>query len=157
MANKIKVDNAVLKRLAQKEKRRIKGSNTKRRYFLIVCEGTKTEPNYFEALKKELPRGILEKIDIEGLGKNTLSIIEEAIKLREQAYKERNWIYDEVWAVFDKDSFPEIFLPVAIISFVVTVCPVLLNTNCCFNCSLFLLLSASFAICMALSVIVFRL
>ena len=107
MANKIKVDNAVLKRLAQKEKRRIKGSNTKRRYFLIVCEGTKTEPNYFESLKKELPRGILEKIDIEGLGKNTLSIIEEAIKLREQAYKERNWIYDEVWAVFDKDSFPD--------------------------------------------------
>ena len=107
MANKIKVDNAVLKRLAQNEKRRTKGNNAQRRYFLIVCEGTKTEPNYFEAIKRELPRGILETIDVAGSGKNTLSIIEEAIKLREQAQKERNLTYDEVWAVFDKDSFPD--------------------------------------------------
>jgi hypothetical protein len=67
MANKIKVDNVVLKRLAQREKKRCKGTNPERRYFLIVCEGTKTEPNYFEAIKKELPRGVLEHIDIEGL------------------------------------------------------------------------------------------
>ena len=107
MANKIKVDNAVLKRLAQKEKRRTKGSNTKRRYFLIVCEGAKTEPNYFESIKRELPRGILETIDVAGSGRNTLSIIEEAIKLKEQARKEKNRAYDEVWAVFDKDSFPD--------------------------------------------------
>ena len=107
MANKIKVDNAVLKRLAQKEKKRSRGSKPQQRYFLIVCEGKKTEPNYFEAIKKELPRGILENVDIEGLGKNTLTIIEEGIKLREQAFKERNRVYDEVWAVFDKDSFPD--------------------------------------------------
>lgn len=107
MANKIKVDNAELKRRSQKEKKRSCGNAPERRYFLIVCEGTKTEPNYFEAIKKELPRGILENVDIEGLRKNTLSIIEEGIKLREQAFKERSRIYDEVWAVFDKDSFPD--------------------------------------------------
>ncbi len=107
MANKIKVDNAVLKRLLQKETKRTRGNNPERKYFLIVCEGKKTEPNYFEAIKKELPRGILENVDIEGLGKNTISIIEEAIKLREQAFKESSRVYDEVWAVFDKDSFPD--------------------------------------------------
>ena len=41
MANKIKVDNAVLKRLAQKEKKRSRGSKPEQRYFLIVCEGKK--------------------------------------------------------------------------------------------------------------------
>ncbi|MFM2268028.1 MAG: hypothetical protein RL757_1469, partial [Bacteroidota bacterium] len=40
-------------------------------------------------------------------GKNTLSIIEEGVKLREKALKERNRVYDEVWAVFDRDSFPD--------------------------------------------------
>jgi RloB-like protein len=34
-------------------------------------------------------------------------MVEEANQLREKALKERNRIYDEVWVVFDKDSFPD--------------------------------------------------
>ncbi len=45
-----------------------------REYFLILCEGTKTEPNYFESFKKHLPRDTVD-IEIEGLGQNTLSIM----------------------------------------------------------------------------------
>ena len=107
MARKIKIDNANLKRLTQQTKKRNIGNRQQKKYILIVCEGTKTEPNYFEAIKAKLPRGVMETIDIQGLGKNTLSIIEEGIKLREKALTEKYRIYDEVWAVFDKDSFPD--------------------------------------------------
>ena len=67
-----------------------------RKVFLIVCEGTKTEPNYFKGFK--VPADV--EIHIEGTGHNTLSLVKEAIKLRDSGD------YDAVWCVFDKDSFP---------------------------------------------------
>jgi hypothetical protein len=108
MARKIKIDNAVLKRHVREEKSRRINYINKRVFYLIVCEGEKTEPNYFESLKQSLPRGVLEltSIDVDGTGKNTLSIIEESIKLRkcyEDKYLRK---IDRVWAVFDRDSFP---------------------------------------------------
>lgn len=109
MANKIKIDNAVLKRRARKESKRRVEFKSKRKFYLIVCEGEKTEPNYFESLKSSLPKGVLEltHIDIDGTGRNTMSIIQEAIKLRKK-YKEKYLRkIDKVWAVFDKDSFPD--------------------------------------------------
>lgn len=45
-------------------------------------------------------------IDIDGTGKNTLSIIDEAIKLRDKYEEKYLRKIDKVWAVFDKDSFP---------------------------------------------------
>lgn len=48
MANIIKIDNAVLKRHKQKERKTIKKISCR---ILIVCEGEKTEPNYFKAFK----------------------------------------------------------------------------------------------------------
>ena len=63
--------------------------------FLIVCEGEKTEPNYFRSFR--VPR---EVIDVHGLGDNTVRIVESAIELM----AEDN--YDQVWCVFDRDSFP---------------------------------------------------
>ena len=62
--------------------------------FLIVCEGEKTEPKYFEGFR--VPKEIVKII---GLGHNTLSLVQEAIKLRQQEN------YDQVWCVFDRDSF----------------------------------------------------
>lgn len=108
MANIIKIDNAVLKRRARTEKKRKVEFKSKRKFYLIVCEGEKTEPNYFDALKSSLPKGVLEltNIDIDGTGKNTLSIIEEAKKLRDNYQKKYLRKIDKVWAVFDKDSFP---------------------------------------------------
>lgn len=63
--------------------------------FLIVCEGEKTEPNYFKSFR--VPRDV---IDVRGIGDNTIRIVEEAIRLKEKDS------YDQVWCVFDRDSFP---------------------------------------------------
>ena len=50
-ANKIKIDNAVLKRFKRERTKREK--KVVRCNILIVCEGTKTEPYYFEAFKQQ--------------------------------------------------------------------------------------------------------
>jgi hypothetical protein len=68
-----------------------------RKNFLIVCEGEKTEPNYFE--KFRVPKKIF---DVVGIGANTISLVEKAIELRSNSTVS----YDEVWCVFDRDSFP---------------------------------------------------
>ena len=108
MARKIKIDNAILKRRERKERKRRTQFKSKRKFYLIVCEGEKTEPNYFNSLKDSLPKGVLElvNIDINGTGKNTLSIIEETKKLRKTYESKYLRKIDKVWAVFDRDSFP---------------------------------------------------
>jgi len=63
--------------------------------FLIVCEGERTEPNYFSSFR--VPKDV---IDIRGIGENTVKLVQAAIKLNKQAE------YDRVWCVFDRDSFP---------------------------------------------------
>ena len=50
MARKIKIDNAVLKRLERKQQKEIKCKKILCR-ILIVCEGEKTEPQYFKKFK----------------------------------------------------------------------------------------------------------
>jgi hypothetical protein len=66
-----------------------------RQRFLIVCEGSKTEPNYFK--KFRVPHVV---IDVEGVGRNTLGIIDEAEHYNNEGD------YDQVWCVFDKDDYP---------------------------------------------------
>jgi hypothetical protein len=68
-----------------------------RERFLIVCEGERTEPNYFRCFR--VPKSIIE-IDVRGLGYNTVSLVKKAIDLRNQDS------YDQVWCVFDRDSWP---------------------------------------------------
>jgi hypothetical protein len=69
-----------------------------RQKFLIICEGGKTEPNYFQRFR--VP-GLV--IQVQGLGMNTLSLVQKSIALR--AADEDN--YDQTWCVFDKDDFPD--------------------------------------------------
>lgn len=73
--------------------------------FLIVCEGTNTEPHYFEGFR--VP-GLV--VDTVGTGRSTLSLVEETIRVKEereaQARRTGKPSYDQVWCVFDKDSFP---------------------------------------------------
>lgn len=78
-----------------------------RRYFLIVCEGERTEPNYFNYFKKYLPNHLIETIQVEGQGDNTVNIVEKAVALRD-GRKASVLLpdYDEVWAIYDKDDFP---------------------------------------------------
>jgi hypothetical protein len=108
MARKIKVSNEVLKRLARDGSKRKVDARTIRIYYLIVTEGEKTEPNYFEGIKQDLPKGILNavKIEIEGTGRNTQSLLDEALRLKEEFSKKSMLPIDRLWIVFDRDSFP---------------------------------------------------
>jgi len=64
--------------------------------FLIVCEGKNTEPLYFNSFK--VPKDV-KKVNAVGLGRNTVSLVKEAIKL-----KDKN-DYDQVWVVFDVEDY----------------------------------------------------
>lgn len=78
-----------------------------RKYFLIVSEGERTEPNYFNYFKNFLPKHLVETVDVHGEGDNTINIVRKAISLRDIREKSVSLPkYDEVWAVFDKDDFP---------------------------------------------------
>lgn len=78
-----------------------------RKYFLIVSEGKRTEPIYFEYFSDRLPRNLLNTIDVHGEGDNTINVVNIAIKMREKRKLNKQLPqYDEVWAVFDKDDFP---------------------------------------------------
>ncbi len=64
--------------------------------FLIVCEGVKTEKLYFEAFK--VPKDV-RSIQVVGTGRNTVSVVQEAIKLK------NGQDYDQVWCVFDVEEY----------------------------------------------------
>lgn len=73
--------------------------------FLIATEGTKTEPNYLNALKEELEatnRFNIE-VSIEGKGKATKALVNKIVRQIENCNQE----YDRIWAVFDKDEFDD--------------------------------------------------
>ncbi len=108
MARKVKIDNGIHKRSERKETKRRQDVRTKRRFYLIVCEGIKTEPNYFKGLKQNLLPGVVDLVDleVEGTGHNTLTVIDDALKAKKRLEKIGRTI-DEVWAVFDCDSFPK--------------------------------------------------
>ncbi len=61
--------------------------------FLIVCEGEKTEPNYFNGFR--VPSVTIE---IVGLGKDPLTLVERTIDRRSKGQ------FDQVWCVFDRDD-----------------------------------------------------
>jgi hypothetical protein len=107
MARKMKIPNEHLKRFVRQEQKRKKDIRNKRKYYLIVCEGEKTEPNYFQGLKDDLPKGVLTyyQIDIEGTGRNTQSLVDEALRLQKLYEQENNRPIDRLWVVFDRDSF----------------------------------------------------
>lgn len=87
--------------------------------FLIVCEGKKTEPNYFRALidecksqnngakidKQRTIVSIAAKIGAGAVG--TGNLVNKAKKL-EKEYKRKHQVpFDRVWLVFDKDDFKD--------------------------------------------------
>jgi hypothetical protein len=77
-----------------------------------VCEGVVTEVAYFEGLRDHL-RAIpvdLAKCDIDGVGRDPLSVVKEAVRRRDAARAvarragDSFLAYDEVWAVVDVDD-----------------------------------------------------
>lgn len=86
-------------------KRRDAKKSIQPEYHLIVTEGIKTEPNYFNAIKKIINQNYKERIQIEvsGEGDNTVNLFEIA-----KGYAEKNPNgYKHVWVVYDTDDFPK--------------------------------------------------
>jgi hypothetical protein len=73
-----------------------------RRRVLILCEDEKSARLYFEGFK--LDRQRVEILTV-GTGRNTDSLIDYAIGRKEQAVQ-RGEPFNEIWCVFDRDSFP---------------------------------------------------
>lgn len=73
-------------------------------YHLIVTEGTKTEPAYFEGIRDAINQHHPERVhlDTKGTGQNTVSLFEKA---RQLAKASANG-YQHVWVVYDTDDFP---------------------------------------------------
>lgn len=72
---------------------------------LIVTEGSKTEPLYFEAIRKKVNdryHGQWVTIEIFGTGDHTVGLLERAIAKAEASASG----FSHVWVVYDKDSFP---------------------------------------------------
>lgn len=86
---------------------RRKGNRPPRRYYLIVSEGTKTEPNYFEAIKSLLPPDMVKRVCIVGGQADTLRLIERADDEIARRLKTTDPMFYHVWIVFDKDSFKD--------------------------------------------------
>lgn len=85
--------------------RRDRGIALAPEYHLIVSEGTKTEPNYFNALKDEINKKYPGRISIkiEGMGEGTAKLLERAQKIVRSSSIE----YKHVWLVYDKDEFTD--------------------------------------------------
>lgn len=98
-ANRIKLEPALERRYARQAQRRKKRPIVCK--ILIVCEETKTEPNYFKAFKTFNKGTNVYDIEVKGLGINTINVVDKAIELSKKGD------YDKVWAVFDKDSFSD--------------------------------------------------
>lgn len=66
--------------------------------FLIVCEGAKTEPNYFRRLRQDQRLNAEVKVLGEGVDPSQLIEIARA--------EWQNADFDQVWCVFDRDMWP---------------------------------------------------
>ena len=75
--------------------------------ILIVCEASKTEPTYFNDLKRAERRQVELKIVPAGSPK---TVVETAVEMlrdaRRQARRDPFLGYDQVWCVFDIDEHP---------------------------------------------------
>ena len=76
---------------------------------LIVCEGEKTEPNYFKGLRNHL-RLKTANVAIVGEGATPAKIVERAKEL-EKREKERGDPYDKVFCVLTRIDIPIIKKP----------------------------------------------
>ncbi len=69
--------------------------------MMIICEG-QTESNYF----KSFPINASVKILIEGVGKNTLTLLNDALTKWKNCF-DNGEIYESIWIVMDRDDFPQ--------------------------------------------------
>lgn len=72
--------------------------------FLIVCEGEKTEPYYFEALIKDRSSTVRD-VSVKGEGCATIALVKRSLEIKKELEKANAMRFDRVWTVFDKDDF----------------------------------------------------
>ena len=91
-------------------KDRLKSKKRAPANYLIVCEGKKTEPNYFNGLKRKITEKYGNKVDVlipninvKGTGMNTTSLV----KYTQKTVNHANKVYGQVWVVFDKDEYSD--------------------------------------------------
>lgn len=106
-------DQLFNKRKGQKKKREKAYREIQPFRYLIICEGKKTEPLYFEGIRNRINNKYgdkirvedikAERIDIDGTGRNTEDLVRYALKKKQEALIP----YGHVWCVFDKDSFSD--------------------------------------------------
>jgi len=103
----------------QKAKRKPRGyafRQPKANSYLIVTEGKRTEPLYFEGLKKKIEEKMggnldvyeVPQIEISGEGRSTNALINKA----EELVSKSKILYQNIWIVFDKDDFVDFDLAI---------------------------------------------
>lgn len=104
-------DDIFKRKRQQRRARRAEWLDPKPDSYLIVCEGSKTEPLYFNELAEfirielegrvDVPK--IPTIEVSGEGEGTVALVHKAIEIRNRA----NFVYQHVWVVFDKDDFKD--------------------------------------------------
>ena len=98
---------------AERQQRKLDILSQQANTWLIVCEGEKTEPNYFKAVVDKFNSEVDDeqkiKVDIKGQGMNTMSLVEsaEGFVCEVDKYRNKIPIYGKVFIVFDKDDFAD--------------------------------------------------
>ncbi len=104
-------DNLFNKRREERIKRKENVEKQKSSNWLVVCEGIKTEPNYFEGavdvINEDLDEKYKLKVKIVGEGKNTVSLVKSVDDILNDVDKYKISIvpYGKIFVVFDKDDF----------------------------------------------------
>jgi len=104
-------DDLFKKRREYRKKRNYAFKLPKVNSFLIVTEGERTEPLYFNGIKDLIQLKIggnidvieIPTIDIHGEGRSTGSLIDKT----DEIVKKAKIIYQNIWVVFDKDDFED--------------------------------------------------
>ena len=105
-------DNLNRRRSKERKERKSKELETRAETWLIVCEGTKTEPGYFEALFNYINSKSSKQIKfkVEGTGKNTKGVVNSVdtfFNYSDELVSNTKIPYGKVFTVFDKDSFTD--------------------------------------------------
>ena len=111
-------DDLFKKRRKERKKRSHDFRLPKINSYLIVTEGEKTEPLYFNGLKNRILESIggtvdiieVPQIDIHGEGTSTERLIEKT----EEYVSNAKIIYQNIWVIFDKDDFEDFDTAIAI-------------------------------------------
>ncbi len=69
---------------------------------LIVCEGSKTEPNYFEDIRNEYRLSFV-NVEVKGTGTSPRTVVRKAKELCKKSRRQKD-AYDSVYCVFDRDE-----------------------------------------------------